>query len=336
MTKDKILFFSSGDFAIDTFEMMVENGFNIVGLVTSNDKVRFHDRTISEIAQGHGIKTYVVKNDMPMENDEFFIDWLKRANADIFCVISFKKLPQKITRLAKKCAFNVHASLLPFLKGAAPINWAIRYGFKETGLTAFVLNDKIDSGDIIANTKVKISKDEKFTTLYKKLSRECVDFTAHVIDDVLQKDDWNDNLICQGTLPDEFKDVFNAGKINKAYFENCHWTSFTAQHFKRCVDSVDDIGFNCQIIVKDKNGKEKVYDAKIYDVEAIADDTDRVLQTESDGKTYIKINLYEYTAVLVKKIQIIGKKVMDVETFLNGFRYFREDEYSAYIIDLVD
>ncbi len=77
MTKDRILFFASGDFAIDTFESLLDNDFNIVGLVTSNDKVKYHDKRLSDIAEEFGVPTYTVKSGMPMDKDEFLIDWLK-------------------------------------------------------------------------------------------------------------------------------------------------------------------------------------------------------------------------------------------------------------------
>lgn len=338
MTKDRVVFFANGDFAIDTFETLVNNGSNIVGLVTSaNDQVKFHNKTIRQVAEELRVPYYTIKGN-EFEKDVFFIDWLKRMNADIFCVISFKKLPKEIIKLAKKCAFNVHASLLPFLRGAAPINWAIRLGYKETGLTAFVLNDKIDCGDIIANTRVKIAAREKYTTLYKKLSDACVDFTDHVIDDVLQRENWKDYLIVQGTPSTEYEYLATAPKIDLNYFK-CHWTKFTAEHFKHCVDSVDNIGFSCKIILRDKNGKTKEIMAKIYDVEIAENDNqtiDDTWQTLSDGKTFIKITLADNTAVYVKKIQLIGKKVMDVETFLNGFRHFRENKYKVLITDLME
>lgn len=339
MTKDRVVFFADGDFAIDTFETLVNNGSNIVGLVTcANDKVKFHKRTIRQVAEELRIPYYMIKGEK-FEEDAFFIDWLKRMDADIFCVISFKKLPKEIIKLAKKCAFNIHASLLPFLRGAAPINWAIRLGYKETGLTAFVLSDKIDQGDIIANKRVKIAAGEKYTTLYKKLSDACVDFTDHVIEDVLQHDDWKDNLIIQGTPSKEYEYLATAPKIDLNYFK-CHWTCFTAESFKHCVDSVDDIGFSCKIILRDKDGKDKEIMAKIYEVEVVENNNQSIndiYQTVSDGKTFIKLNLGDITkAVYIKKIQVIGKKVMDVESFLNGFRHFRENKYKVFITDLIE
>ena len=93
-------------------------------VTSANDKVRFHKKTIRQVAEELRVPYYMIKGDN-FEEDDFFIDWLKRMDADVFCVISFKKLPKEIIKLAKKCAFNIHASLLPFLRGAAPINWAI-------------------------------------------------------------------------------------------------------------------------------------------------------------------------------------------------------------------
>ena len=340
MTNDRVIFFANGDFAIDTFETLVNNGCNIVGLVTStNDKVRFHKKTIRQVADELSVPYYLIKGDN-FDEDDFFINWLKRMDADIFCVISFKKLPKKVIRLANKCAFNVHASLLPFLRGAAPINWAIRLGYKETGLTAFVLNDKIDQGDIIANVKVKVAAGEKYTTLYKKLSDACVDFTNHVIEDVLQHKDWKDCLIAQPTWNENKEYIHKAKKINEGYFR-CNWRTFKAEEFKRLVDSVDNEGCPCIIVVYNNNGESvKEFNAKIYDVDVLDNEynQDEMLKKpsiESDGKTYI--NMYPFNCsnigvVAIKKIQLANKRVMDVKDFLNGFKYFNDD----YIISILE
>lgn len=343
MTKDRVVFFANGDFAIDTFETLVNNGSNIVGLVTcANDKVRFHKKTIRQVAEELRVPYYTIKGEN-FEEDAFFIDWLKRMDADIFCVISFKKLPKEIIKLAKKCAFNVHASLLPFLRGAAPINWAIRLGYKETGLTAFVLSDKIDQGDIIANTKVKIAAGEKYTTLYKKLSDACVDFTDHVIEDVLQHKDWKECLIAQPTWSDGHEYVHLARKVDSDYFR-CHWSRFSAESLEILVNSVDNVGLPCKIITKDKDGKKLSCDAKIFEVEKhhneelpneYCEEELPHKYCESDGKTFVKINLNYVDAVFIKKIQLAGRKIMSIEDFLNGFRYFRDNE-GTIITDLME
>lgn len=336
MIKDKIIFFTNGDFAIDTLEEMCRYGFNVVGVVTSNEKVKYHSVNAFDIAKRNGIPTYVIKNGVPMEKDEFFIDWLKRLNADIFCVISFKKLHSDILKLAKKCAFNVHASLLPALPGAAPINWAIRLGLKETGLTAFVLNDKIDGGDIIANVKVPISENDTFKTLFSKLSTECVYFTTNVIGKYLTKEDWKDYTIAQPSFSDGYEYIVPATKVNEEYFDSIFWRGLPANEFKNAVNSVDD-GWPCKITAMHKTdpSKDKEFDIKVYEIEDGAyeetPDVDVLWATESDGKTYIKVNIMYDTYFYIKKLQLSGKKIMDVPTFLNGFRYFRDENYRVCI-----
>lgn len=333
MTKDRILFFTSGDFAVDTFQMMIENGFNIVGLVTSMDKVKYHNKRAIDVAELYDIPTYVVKQKTELDEDNYLMEWIERKNADIFCVISFKKLPQSIIKMAKKCAFNVHASLLPALRGAAPINWAIRLGYKKTGLTAFVLDDKIDGGDIIANTDIEIYEHEKFDSLFKRLYMKCVDFTMDVINNQLQREDWKENLVKQPQLS-EYDYLNKATKVNRSYFEDTYLIRFTAQEFERCINSVPD-GWPMKIVVRDKQYNDTVFDIKIFDVEEAPFDSplDDIYSTTSDGKTYIKINLVCGTSVFINKIQLAGKEKMDVKTFLNGFRYFRDDRYKVYIED---
>lgn len=332
MTKDRIIFFSSGDFGIGTFQYLIESGCNVVGLVTSNDNVKFHDRHIAEIADDYNIPHYSVK-EKNLENDEWLVDFLQRLKGDIYCVISFKKLPMKIVNMAHKCAFNVHASILPLLRGAAPINWAIRMGFESTGLTAFVLNDKIDSGDIIANRKVRIKENEKFTTLYKKLADECQDFTLFVINEILQNEHWRDFVLTQPDLSVlSFHSEYKAPKVNKDYFAQNILSCFNFKQTNNLINSVDDIGYPIVLVVT-KNGEAyKALSCKIYEIQKTEDDTFTTDRVVSDGKTYMKIR-NDTHSFLITKIQLAGKKVMKIEDFLNGFKFFNNEEYKVSILE---
>ena len=185
MVEDKILFFGSGDFAIPTFKSMLDRNYNVVGLVTSNDKLMFPERSdnkkLVDIALEHNIPTLVVGSSM---NDPDIYKWVQKREADIFCVISFKYIPPIMLRCAKKVAFNVHGSLLPYFRGAAPVHHAIINGFEETGLTAFVLNDKIDCGKILETNKIAIYDTDDFKSLFCKMSDKCADFSIYVIEKI--------------------------------------------------------------------------------------------------------------------------------------------------------
>ena len=167
----RILFFGSGDFPVRTLEHLINTGYDISGVVTSHDKNHFEEKRVRDIARENNIDCITVGSTREPE----LLQWLDAHPAEIFCVISFKYLPKEVLTRASLCAFNIHASLLPFLRGAAPINRAILYGFKETGLTAFRLTDKIDCGNILENTKVSIDAVENFGTgnclMYVRSSR---------------------------------------------------------------------------------------------------------------------------------------------------------------------
>lgn len=328
--KDRILFFASGDFAYDTLANLITNEYNVVGLVTTNYTPHFKLNTLEELARTANIDVFHVKPNIDMETDEWFLNWLNRHQADIFCVISFKKLPSNIYNMAKKCAFNVHASLLPLLRGAAPINWAVRLGYDVSGLTAFVLDEKIDTGKIIANTPVKLSKKETFTNLFNKMANECVDFSANVIDNFLTDPNWKDKLISQPIPSDVFDYLAPAPKITRDYF-NAHWTRFTAKDAINAINSVDDTGWSTNIVILDlakPDEKLKVLEVKIWEAEAGEHNDIESMgfgEVHSDGKTYIRVDLVGNECIFIKKLQLVGKKPMDVESFLNGFRYLNGD-----------
>ncbi|MDO8580252.1 MAG: methionyl-tRNA formyltransferase [Candidatus Omnitrophota bacterium] len=168
-----IIFFGSDDFAATHLEALVKTKHRIVGCVTPLDK-----------PQGRGmkmiyspVKTIAVENNIPVwqpadARDTTFLDQLKKAGADLFVVIAYGRiLPLSVLGLAKKMAVNVHASLLPKYRGAAPINWAIMNGDEETGLTIIKMNEQMDAGDILVQEKISIAPLETAPSLRGKMIR---------------------------------------------------------------------------------------------------------------------------------------------------------------------
>ncbi len=166
----RIAFFGTPAFAANILEYLHEAGENIVAVVTTPEK-----------QQGRGLKTQPMvmqevaqKLDIPILapeklRDEKFISDLRLFNADIFCIVAYKILPREVFTIPKYGAFNIHTSLLPKYRGAAPMNWAIINGEKETGVTTFLLDDKVDTGNILLQEKVNISEDETVADLHDEL-----------------------------------------------------------------------------------------------------------------------------------------------------------------------
>jgi len=168
--KEKIVFFGTPEFALESLIKISEN-FEIACTVTSPNKKSGRGQKVNESI----IKRYSDKNKIPCLqplklNDIDFISKLKSINAKLFVVVAFRRIPDEVFNIPKYGTINLHASLLPDYRGAAPINWALINGEKITGVTTFFINSDIDKGEIIMQKEVKILKDDDFGSLYKRLS----------------------------------------------------------------------------------------------------------------------------------------------------------------------
>ena len=167
-----IIFMGTPDFAVECLDVLVNTNHSIVAVVTSEDK---------QAGRGQKIKTSVIKDYSLKKNlkilqpknlkDSNFINEIKKLNPDIFIVVAFRMLPKILWEIPAKGTINLHASILPNLRGAAPIHWAIINGLKETGVSTFYINEKIDCGEIIEQKRVPISKNENTGELYIKLKK---------------------------------------------------------------------------------------------------------------------------------------------------------------------
>ncbi|MFH1198513.1 MAG: methionyl-tRNA formyltransferase [bacterium] len=166
----KIVFFGTPDFAVASLKILLENGYEVVAVVTAPDKERGRGKNISFTP----VKESALKNNIPVlqpekMKDEKFVEELKLLNADLFIIVAFRILPPEVFTLPKFGAFNLHGSLLPRYRGAAPIQWALINGDSETGVTTFFLKEKVDTGAMILQEKIDILTEDNFGILHDKL-----------------------------------------------------------------------------------------------------------------------------------------------------------------------
>ena len=167
----KIVFFGTPDFAVPSLDFLNKSKHEVVAVVTAPDKERGRGRKVSFTP----VKEYALEHDLKClqpesMKDEEFIDNLTQLNADLFVVVAFRILPRSVYTIPKFGSFNLHGSLLPKYRGAAPIHWAIINGEKETGVTTFFLEDKVDTGNIILQEKLIIEEDDNLGTIHDKMS----------------------------------------------------------------------------------------------------------------------------------------------------------------------
>lgn len=309
----KIIFYGTPEFAVPSLDILVKNKYNIVAVVTVPDKPAGRGQKIiaspvKEYAEQHGLKVLQPSN----LKDKNFIDELAQLNPDLQVVVAFRMLPEAVWMLPKLGTFNLHASLLPQYRGAAPINWAIINGEKETGVTTFFLQHEIDTGKIIYQEKVTIGEKETAGELHDRLMQTGA---ALVLKTVEAIDENNYQLTGQEQLAKGIK-LKPAPKLNKT---NCwvdvHKTAAEVENFVRglcpypaaVTELYNDSGFSMM--------------AKLYDAKAeTAPHNKKPGLIETDNKTYLKF-YFRDGWLNVNELQVSGRNRMKVKDFLNGFKF---------------
>lgn len=191
MTKTdlKIVFFGTPDFAVESLRAMLDNGFNVVAVVTAPDKPAGRGRSL----QMPAVKQFAIERGLPVLQpvrlkDEAFIEELSRFDAQLFVVIAFRMLPEAVWQMPELGTFNLHASLLPRYRGAAPINWAVINGETRTGVTTFFLKHEIDTGDIIESSAIDIAPDEDAGSVHDRLMTLGAELTVNTINHIIAGD----------------------------------------------------------------------------------------------------------------------------------------------------
>ncbi|MGK9368935.1 methionyl-tRNA formyltransferase [Melioribacter sp. Ez-97] len=178
-----LVFMGTPDFAVPSLERLIASEHNVKLVVTAPDKERGRGRKITptpvkEVALRNNLKV-VTPSDL---TDDSFINLLKEINADLFVVVAFRILPAKVFTIPPAGTINLHGSLLPKYRGAAPIQWALINGDKETGLTTFFIDEKVDTGNIILQQKIKIEDDDDYGSLYDKMKTEGAELLLKTVD----------------------------------------------------------------------------------------------------------------------------------------------------------
>ena len=170
MEKLRIVFMGTPEFAVGILDTIIKNDYNVVGVITAADKPAGRGQKIKYSA----VKEYALEHNLNLLQptnlkDDHFLEELKALNANLQIVVAFRMLPEVIWKMPKLGTFNLHASLLPNYRGAAPINWAIINGDTKTGVTTFFIDDKIDTGAVILSSEIEIAADENAGQLHDRL-----------------------------------------------------------------------------------------------------------------------------------------------------------------------
>ena len=182
----RIIFFGTPDFAVESLSRLVDGGYNIAAVVTMPDKPAGRGRQL----QQSDVKRYAVEHGLPVLQpvslkDEAFIKELRSCAAQLFIVIAFRMLPQAVWQMPSLGTFNLHASLLPRYRGAAPINWAVMHGDTETGVTTFFLKHEIDTGDVIQQRSCPIGRHDNVEDVHDRLMVMGADMVLETVDAII-------------------------------------------------------------------------------------------------------------------------------------------------------
>ena len=321
--KHKIIFFGSPDFATESLKEIINKSYNLIAVVTNPDKVAGRGMKITKtkvkiLAENRKINIF-----QPLDlNDEIFYEKLKNLQPDLFVVVAFKKLPEKIWKIPKLGTFNLHASLLPNYRGAAPINWAIINGEKKTGLTTFFINNKIDCGKIIMQKKCTIERNESFGELYKKLMKLSPNIISKTINKIIKG---NLKLTKQVILKSQSK----APKINKKdLIIDWKQNGKNIFNFIRGFSPYPGARTTLKIINKKGIKKQELIITKVSDFQNIKSKNDiqnnkyELIFDSKEKKIYIQNSNSRF---YIDYIKIPGKKEIDSVSFGNGFLNKKEN-----------
>ncbi len=309
----RIIFMGTPEFAVPSLEKIFNAGYEIPAVITAPDKAAGRGMQLNESA----VKKFALSKNLKilqpekLKNSEF-LNELKKLRADLQVVVAFRMLPEVVWNMPSMGTINLHASLLPQYRGAAPINWAIINGEKETGVTTFKLQHEIDTGNILLQKKIKIGEDETAGELHNEMMETGADLLLQTIQD-LQK-----NNLKEIEQPDIQQATGNRQQANfhhapKIFRETCkiNWEK-NAEEIYNLIRGLSPYPAAFTFL---KEKKIKIFKAE----KEIRDVKENAGEIISDKKTFLKF-VCNNGYLSIKELQIEGKKKMNVADFLRGWR----------------
>ncbi|HXU28896.1 MAG TPA: methionyl-tRNA formyltransferase [Bacteroidia bacterium] len=315
----RIVFMGTPQFAVESLKVLVENKYNVVGVITSPDKPAGRGQQVQQSA----VKQFAVQHNLHVLQptnlkDEGFLQELKSLQADLQIVVAFRMLPESVWNMPPLGTYNLHASMLPQYRGAAPINWAIINGEKETGITTFKLQHEIDTGNILMQQKVTITPEMNAGQLHDILMMQGADLMLQTVKKIEQGNivltEQNKLLAnqqakhapkifkdtCQINWNNSLEDIYNLIRGLSPY--PCAWT---------------------ELNMGDKKTTFKIYQANKEEAQHSLSGG----QIKTDNKTFLKIAA-KGGFIDVTELQMAGKKKLLTTEFLKGFS-FDENSFFA-------
>ena len=312
----RIVYMGTPDFAVEALRQLVEGGYNVVGVITMPDKPAGRGHKI----QYSPVKQYALEQNLPLLQpeklkDEAFVEALREWKADLQIVVAFRMLPEVVWNMPRLGTFNLHASLLPQYRGAAPINWAVINGDTETGITTFFLRHEIDTGEVIQQVRIPIADTDDVGIVHDKLMMLGGKLVTETVDAIL-------NDAVKPIPQEEMAVVGELRPAPKIFKDTCRidWN----QPVKRIYDFIRGLSPYpaawSELVQPD--GETVVM--KIFETEKIIQShqlTPGTLLT--DGKTYIHVAAAD-GIIGIRALQLPGKKRLKTDELLRGFRLTEE------------
>ncbi|MEY4038152.1 MAG: hypothetical protein RIR67_462 [Bacteroidota bacterium] len=308
MEKLRIVFMGTPEFAVGILDTILQHNYEVVGVITAADKPAGRGQKIKYSA----VKEYALTHELPLLQpinlkDESFLEELKALNANLQIVVAFRMLPKVVWEMPSLGTFNLHASLLPNYRGAAPINWAIINGEAKTGVTTFFIDDKIDTGAMILNAETAISESESAGQLHDRLMQLGSETVIQTLA-LLEKGN------VTTTIQQDTADIKTAYKLNK---ENCKidWTKSVSEIHNLIRGLSPYPAAWCFFSDKGEEWNIKIYEANILN-ESHSLAIGQLVCTKKEMKIAVQDGFIQ-----VLSLQFPGKKKMTTAELLNGIQF---------------